>query len=60
MIRYTGRLRFIAAAESVAFIAPTFETGDKRYAWINDIQAFGRGIFSADLTELRYEIYEPQ
>jgi Protein of unknown function (DUF3237) len=31
LIRYTGRLLFVPGQESVAFIAPVFETGDPRY-----------------------------
>jgi hypothetical protein len=60
LMRYSGRLRFVPDAESVALIAPLFETGDPRYQWINDVQAAGKGIFSADRSRLDYEIYELQ
>ena len=60
LMRYFGRLRFVPNAESIALVAPTFETGDPRYTWINDIQAAGKGIFSADRTTLSYELYEMQ
>lgn len=58
LIRYSGRLRFVPSQESVAFIAPVFETGDPRYQWLNDIQAVGKGALSADLSQIDYEIYE--
>ncbi len=36
--------------------APLFETGDERYAWLNNIQAVGVGGLSG--TSVIYEIYE--
>jgi hypothetical protein len=36
-------------------IAPQFETGDARYAWLNNVQAVGIGIFADGQT--RNEIY---
>src|SRR5262245_58557833 len=36
--------------------APTFEAGDERYAWLNNVQAVGIG--HSDLSVLHYEIYE--
>lgn len=57
-MRYSGRLRFVPGQESVAFIAPVFETGDRHYQWLNDIQAVGKGALSADLSQIDYEIYE--
>ncbi len=60
LMRYSGRIRFRPGQESAVTIAPTFETGDPRYSWLNEIQAVGKGILSADLTTLGYEIYELQ
>jgi hypothetical protein len=40
-----------------AYVAPVFETGDERYAWLNRIQAIGRGILYEDIS-LHYEWYE--
>jgi hypothetical protein len=57
-VRYGGRLRFTPGQESVVLIAPVFETGDSRYQWLNEIQAAGKGIMSADLSRVDYEIYE--
>ena len=37
--------------------APTFETGDERYAWLNRVQAVGKGIIRPDRT-IDYEFYE--
>jgi Protein of unknown function (DUF3237) len=58
LIRYAGRLLFAPGRESVAFIAPVFETGDPRYQWLNLVQAAGKGIMSADLSRIDYEVYE--
>ena len=60
LIRYSGRLLFVPGQESVAFIAPVFETGDLRYQWLNSVQAVGKGIMSADLSRIDYEVYELQ
>jgi Protein of unknown function (DUF3237) len=58
LIRYAGRLLFVPGQESVAFTAPVFETGDPRYQWLNPVQAVGKGIMSADLSRIEYEVYE--
>lgn len=60
LIRYSGRLLFAPGQESVAFIAPVFETADPRYQWLNLVQAAGKGAMSADLSTIAYEIYELQ
>jgi hypothetical protein len=60
LMRYTGRMKFVPGQASVVMIAPVFETGDPRYSWLNEIQAVGKGILSADLTTLEYEICELQ
>lgn len=36
-------------------VAPLFETGDERYAWLNDIQAVGIGARTE--TGVAYEVY---
>jgi hypothetical protein len=36
--------------------APTFETGDERYAWLNTVQAVATG--SSDGTVVDYQVYE--
>ncbi len=41
-----------------AYSAPLYETGDERYAWLNSIQAVGKGIVSDDGKKLVYEICE--
>lgn len=58
LMSYTGRMRFVLGQESIVMIAPVFETGDPRYSWLNEVQAVGRGILPADLTN--YEICELQ
>lgn len=37
-------------------VAPRFETGDERYAWLNAVQAVGVG--TSDGTNLHYEWFE--
>jgi hypothetical protein len=37
-------------------VAPQFETGDERYAWLNAVQAVGTG--SSDGTVVDYQVYE--
>jgi hypothetical protein len=37
-------------------VAPTFETDDERYAWLNSIQAIGRGRNDGDA--IVYEMFE--
>ena len=39
------------------YVAPRFETGDERYAWLNRVQAVGKGTVHEDLS-LDYEWYE--
>jgi hypothetical protein len=39
------------------YVAPRFETGHEQYAWINRIQAIGKGTVHEDLS-LDYEWYE--
>lgn len=60
LIRYAGRLLYVPGRESVAFTAPVFETGDPRYQWLNAVQAVGKGLMSADLSRVDYELYELQ
>ena len=36
--------------------APAFETGDERYAWLNDIQAVSTG--ASDGSSVTYEVYQ--
>lgn len=58
---YGGRLNLAAGPDHLfAYTAPTFETGDERYAWLNAIQAAGKGklISGPDGSRLEYDIYE--
>lgn len=58
---YGGRLDLSnPAAGLYAYIAPMFETGDPRYAWLNAVQAAGKGklTLSADGATLVYDLYE--
>lgn len=55
---YGGRLDLSnPSAGMFAYVAPVFETGDPRYAWLNAVQAVGKGklMLSADGGRLDYE-----
>ena len=54
-IQYNGRMN---ASEPMGPIynAPRFETGDERYAWLNRIQAVGKGHMEG--MRLVYDVYE--
>jgi hypothetical protein len=58
-VQYNGRLDASPGLQfpMTGFVAPRFETGDERYAWLNRIQAVGKGILYEDLS-LDYEWYE--
>jgi len=58
-VQYNGRLDASQGLQfpMTAYVAPRFETGDERYAWLNRIQAVGKGILYEDLS-LDYEWYE--
>lgn len=53
-VTYNGRVNF---GTGVAYTAPTFQTGDERYAWLNQIQAVAKGTFTSP-TSITYEMYE--
>jgi hypothetical protein len=57
--QYYGRLDGSQGRELpwTIYVAPRFETGDERYAWLNRIQAIGKGIINEDFS-LDYEWYE--
>jgi hypothetical protein len=56
-VQYRGRTEIGASpGSSPLYVAPLFETGDDRYAWINVIQCVGKGI--AEGNELHYEWFE--
>ena len=38
----------------------TFQTGDERYAWLNNVQAVAAGQLNGETGELVYELYEVQ
>ncbi len=57
---YGGRIAFDDPEGMFAMVAPTFETGDERYAWLNRIQAVGKAqlLMDANGARLEYEFYE--
>lgn len=54
LIRYGGRLTYTSEGASVV-TAPTFETNDDRYRWLNQVQAVAKG--RRDGLDLVYEVY---
>lgn len=57
LMQYNGRLD-LAQSPAVATVAPRFDTGDERYAWLARLQAVARGTFNADMSQLTYEMFE--
>ncbi|MBV1686143.1 DUF3237 domain-containing protein [Novosphingobium sp. G106] len=60
-VQYGGRLDLANRADGLfAHVAPVFETGDERYAWLNAIQAIGKGrlVTGPDGTRIEYEFCE--
>lgn len=49
-VRVDGTLRIVTA--------PLFETGDERYAWLNNVQAVARGVSTGD--KVTYEVFAVQ
>jgi Protein of unknown function (DUF3237) len=61
LVRYGGRLDLSNPGQGMfAYVAPVFETGDARYAWLNRVQAVGKGQLFVDANggRLTYEFYE--
>lgn len=58
-IQYNGRTDVSnGAGAAPIYVAPRFETGDERYAWLNKIQAVGKGTLDAEANVVTYEWYE--
>jgi len=53
----TQQADYSCRSPSTIYVAPRFETSDERYAWLNRVQAIGKGIVNEDLL-LDYEWYE--
>jgi Protein of unknown function (DUF3237) len=56
-VQYTGRLDASQGFPVTVYVAPLFEAADEGYAWLNRIQAIGKGSLNEDLS-LDYEWYE--
>jgi hypothetical protein len=54
-VQYHGRVD-ATDPKAPVYSAPAFETGDERYAWLNKIQAVGKG--TREGAVLTYEVYE--
>ncbi len=55
-VQYRGRTNVSGGPGSPVYVAPTFETGDPRYAWLNSIQAAGVG--STEGNVITYDWFE--
>ena len=55
LVTYSG-IGIVVDGQLKARCAPLFETGDERYAWLNNVQAVGIG--GLDGTAVVYDIYE--
>jgi len=58
-VQYQGRVDLSQGFQFplTACVAPRFETGDERNAWLNRVQAVGKGTVNEDLS-VDYEWYE--
>jgi hypothetical protein len=59
-MQYGGRMRRATARDGAHLIhvAPRFDTGDRRYDWLNGIQAVGKGVQPVGSQSLCYSFYE--
>lgn len=55
LMRYGGRIVYRGDEGASVVVAPTFETDDERYRWLNAVQAVGKGERVG--TRLVYEIH---
>lgn len=53
---YRGKAAKQPSEGGIVFTRPQFETGDKRYLWLNGIQAVAKGVREDEV--LTYEIYQ--
>lgn len=57
LVTYRGRMDLSGGPGAAPiYAAPTFETGDARYAWLNLVQAVSKGTLDGD--QLTYEVHE--
>lgn len=54
-VEYTGRMN---AETGLIAVAPTFETGSEKYAWLNGVQAVSAGQVDPESGLLVYTMYE--
>lgn len=54
-VEYTGRLN---AETGMIAVAPTFETGSEKYAWLNGVQAVAAGQVDLATGLLIYNVFE--
>ena len=54
-VRLVGKARQHGGVDRIARVAPVFQTGDSRYAWLNDIQGVAIGVPGDG--EVTYEVY---
>ena len=55
-IMYRGKAAALPVTGAPVFVTPTFETDDPELAWLNTIQAVGKGIRNG--SHLEYELFE--
>lgn len=59
LIQYHGRSDVRGGpGSSPVYVAPRFETGDARYAWLNLVQAVGKGTFDPEAVTITYDWFE--
>jgi len=61
-VSYAGKINLADREGGLkAFVTPVFETGDDRYAWLNAVQAVGKGMLTVEAdgtTMIEYRFLE--
>ena len=57
-MQYNGRMQRQIDGTRKIYIAPRFDTGDPRYAWLNAVQGVGKALLQEGSRDLHYDIYE--
>ncbi|WP_420969081.1 DUF3237 domain-containing protein [Bradyrhizobium sp. B120] len=58
-VQYNGRIQYaLDGGPHRLYVAPRFETEDVRYAWLNAVQAVGKGLFDPQSRILSYAFFQ--
>jgi hypothetical protein len=58
-VQYHGRMRYATdKGPHTLYVAPRFETGHEKYAWLNGVQAVGKGLLDQNTRRIQYQFFE--